>query len=170
MSTGDKFKHVEFGILDKAHGITVGDIDNDGDQDFIISYVDSPAIYINDGKGNFKHKETIRVGFHGFIELADFDSDGDLDLLLGTGSCGQQTKVSSILKNNGKGSFSQWDRIQVPIKKSKKCVAAWSGGDYYDDNFSTIHHLIEYNDKFLFITSNNHRGWGFTTLQKMVRI
>ena len=168
MSKGDKFKHVEFGILDKAHGLAVGDIDNDGDQDIIVSYVNSPNIYINDGKGNFKYKETIRVGFHSFIELEDFDSDGDLDLLLNRSSCGQQPNRSNILKNNGKGSFLQWDTINLPIEKAKRCSSVTLGGDdnYWDDNFSMIHHLIKFDDKFLLLTSNNHQGWGFTTLQK----
>ena len=117
MSTGDKFKHVEFGILDKAHGITAGDIENDGDQDFIISYVDRSVIYINDGKGNFKNQGIIQMGYHtSYLELADFDSDGYLDLLIGTNGC---SHAPSILRNNGSGSFSPWDQIQMPIKKAQ---------------------------------------------------
>ena len=29
-----------------------------------------------------------------------------------------------------------------------------------------VHHIVEFDDKFLLLTSNNHEGWGFTTLQK----
>jgi len=159
MSTGDKFKHVEFGILDKAHGITVGDIDNDGDQDFIISYVDRSVIHINDGNGNFKNQGIIKVGYHtGYLELADFDSDGYLDLLIGTNGC---SHAPSILRNNGRGSFSPWDQIRMPIKKANKC-----SGDPWSNDFAMVHHIIEFDDKFLLLTSNNHQGWGFTTLQK----
>ena len=159
MSTGDKFKHVEFGILDKAHGITAGDIENDGDQDFIISYVDRSVIYINDGKGNFKNQGIIQIEHHtNYLELADLDSDGYLDLLIGTNGC---SHAPSILRNNGSGSFSTFDLIQMPIKKANQC-----GGDPWSNDFSMIHHLIEFDDKFLLLTSNNHQGWGFSTLIK----
>ena len=162
MSTGDKFKHVEFGILDKAHGITAGDIDNDGDQDFIISYVDRSVIHINDGKGNFKNQGMIQMGYHtSYLELIDFDSDGYLDLFIGTNGC---KNASSVLRNNGRGSFSPWDQIKIPIKASKSsqdCQSrTWSG------DFGMVHHIVEFDDKFLLLTSNNHVGWGFTTLQK----
>ena len=159
MSTGDKFKYVEFGILDKAHGITVGDLENDGDQDFIISYVDRSVIYINDGKGNFKNQGIIQMGYHtNYLELVDFDSDGYLDLFIGTNGCNQ---APSILRNNGGGSFSTLDLIQMPIKKANQC-----GGDPWSNDFSMVHHIVEFDDKFLLLTSNNHQGWGFTTLQK----
>ena len=162
ISIGDKFKHVEFGILDKAHGITAGDIDNDGDQDFIISYVDRSVIHINDGKGNFKNQGMIQMGYHtSYLELIDFDSDGYLDLFIGTNGC---KNASSVLRNNGRGSFSPWDQIKIPIKASKSsqdCQSrTWSG------DFGMVHHIVEYDDKFLLLTSNNHVGWGFTTLQK----
>ena len=162
MSTGDKFKNVEFGILDKAHGITAGDIDNDGDQDFIISYVDRSVIHINDGKGNFKNQGMIQMGYHtSYLELIDFDSDGYLDLFFGTNGC---KNAASVLRNNGRGSFSPWDQIKIPIKASQSsqdCQSrTWSG------DFGMVHHIVEFDDKFLLLTSNNHEGWGFTTLQK----
>jgi len=164
MSTGDKFKHVEFGILDKAHGITAGDIDNDGDQDFIISYVDRSVIHINDGKGNFKNQGMIQMGYHtSYLELVDFDSDGYLDLFIGTSGC---KNASSVLRNNGRGSFSPWDQIKIPIKASQSPQDCLSRIDPWSGDFGMVHHIVEFDDKFLLLTSNNHEGWGFTTLQK----
>jgi len=164
MSTGDKFKHVEFGILDKAHGITVGDIENDGDQDFIISYVNRSVIHINDGKGNFKNQGMIQMGYHtSYLELVDFDSDGYLDLFIGTGGC---KNASSVLRNNGRGSFSPWDQIKIPIKASQSPQDCLSRIDPWSGDFGMAHHIVEFDDKFLILTSNNHVGWGFTTLQK----
>ena len=164
MSTGDKFKHVEFGILDKAHGVTVGDIENDGDQDFIISYVDRSVIHINDGKGNFKNQGMIQMGYHtSYLELIDFDSDGYLDLFIGTSGC---KNASSVLRNNGRGSFSPWDQIKIPLKASQSPQDCLSRKDPWSGDFGMVHHIVEFDDKFLLLTSNNHEGWGFTTLQK----
>jgi hypothetical protein len=164
MSTGNKFKHVEFGILDKAHGVTVGDIENDGDQDFIISYVDRSVIHINDGKGNFKNQGMIQMGYHtSYLELVDFDSDGYLDLFIGTSGC---KNASSVLRNNGRGSFSPWDQIKIPLKASQSPQDCLSRKDPWSGDFGMVHHIVEFDDKFLLLTSNNHEGWGFTTLQK----
>ena len=164
MSTGNKFKHVEFGILDKAHGVTVGDIENDGDQDFIISYVDRSVIHINDGKGNFKNQGMIQMGYHtNYLELVDFDSDGYLDLFIGTSGC---KNASSVLRNNGRGSFSPWDQIKIPLKASQSPQDCLSRKDPWSGDFGMVHHIVEFDDKFLLLTSNNHEGWGFTTLQK----
>jgi len=164
MSTGNKFKHVEFGILDKAHGVTVGDIENDGDQDFIISYVDRSVIHINDGKGNFKNQGMIQMGYHtSYLELIDFDSDGYLDLFIGTSGC---KNASSVLRNNGRGSFSPWDQIKIPLKASQSPQDCLSRKDPWSGDFGMVHHIVEFDDKFLLLTSNNHEGWGFTTLQK----
>ena len=49
----------------------------------------------------------------------------------------------------------------MPIKKANQC-----SGDPWSNDFSMAHHLIEIDDKFLLLTSNNHQGWGFTTLKK----
>ncbi len=58
------------------------DLDNDGDQDALISLQSGVALLANDGKGRFHYK---RVLFNApnitKLTAADFDRDGDLDLL-----------------------------------------------------------------------------------------
>ena len=68
-----------------GHGVTVGDIDNDGHPDLFITRWRSYALYRNRGDGTFEDI-TVRSGLGGDRDwptsaaLADFDNDGDLDL------------------------------------------------------------------------------------------
>ncbi|MCU4675597.1 FG-GAP-like repeat-containing protein [Catenovulum sp. 2E275] len=82
--------------LDKADSIKYGgpsiaDIDNDGDYDFIANNhnAETSKLYWNNGDGTFKkhHKDLSRwfmQDLHG-TALADYDLDGDLDLILTQG-------------------------------------------------------------------------------------
>jgi enediyne biosynthesis protein E4 len=74
-------------ILTNSRGTTMGDIDNDGDLDIIVtnSFFDS-LVLINDGRGKFteSHETTGGSYFYGHgIALGDLDDDGDLDLVGG---------------------------------------------------------------------------------------
>jgi tetratricopeptide (TPR) repeat protein len=68
-----------------GHGVTVGDIDNDGRPDLFITRWRSYALYHNRGDGTFEDI-TVRAGLGGDRDwptsaaLADLDNDGDLDL------------------------------------------------------------------------------------------
>lgn len=74
-------------VITNSRGSTMGDIDNDGDLDIIVtnSQFDS-LVFINDGKGEFieSHTKTGGSWFYGHgIALGDLDNDGDLDLVGG---------------------------------------------------------------------------------------
>jgi tetratricopeptide (TPR) repeat protein len=68
-----------------SHGVTVGDIDNDGHPDLFVTRWRAYALYRNRGDGTFEDI-TDRAGLGGDRDwptsaaLADFDNDGDLDL------------------------------------------------------------------------------------------
>ena len=68
-----------------GHGVTVGDIDNDGHPDLFITRWRSYALYRNRGDGTFEDI-TAPAGLSGDRDwptsaaLADLDNDGDLDL------------------------------------------------------------------------------------------
>jgi enediyne biosynthesis protein E4 len=68
-----------------GHGVTIGDIDNDGHPDLFVTRWRSYALYRNRGDGSFEDI-TDRAGLGGDRDwptssaLADFDNDGDLDL------------------------------------------------------------------------------------------
>ncbi|MBT4484509.1 MAG: CRTAC1 family protein [Candidatus Latescibacteria bacterium] len=74
-------------VITNSRGSSMGDIDNDGDLDIIVtnSWYDA-LVFINDGRGKFteSHEKTGGSWFYGHgIALGDLDNDGDLDLVGG---------------------------------------------------------------------------------------
>jgi len=74
-------------VVSNSRGCTMGDIDNDGDLDIIVtnSWFDT-LVFINDGKGKFteSHETTGGSYFYGHgVALGDLDKDGDLDFVGG---------------------------------------------------------------------------------------
>jgi hypothetical protein len=67
-----------------CHGITVGDIDNDGDPDVFLSNYGPDVLYRNNGDGTFqdisKRAGIDRPGWSTGGVFLDHDNDGDLDL------------------------------------------------------------------------------------------
>lgn len=71
-------------------GLAVGDIDNDGDLDIFSSNMRPHVLYVNDGSGRFTDEAAARgiaadspfIGSGWGTAFADFDLDGDLDLVM----------------------------------------------------------------------------------------
>jgi len=92
--------------------IAFADIDNDGDQDVLITgginFVDYVAkLYTNDGNGNFE--EVVETPFEGVtyssIAFADTDNDNDQDVLI-TGYSWYSNEITALHINDGNGNFS----------------------------------------------------------------
>jgi len=97
------------------------DADGDGDQDLIVVSggqeemekfeLLSPRLYLNDGKGNFKHSPSAfsKIFLHAScVKPYDYDRDGDIDLFIGASVMPflyGMSPVSFLLQNNGKGVF-----------------------------------------------------------------
>ena len=84
--------------------IALGDVDGDGDLDAVEAVQSGSGrsghpIWINDGRGRFRASEDLGRGDSLGVVLADFDRDGDLDLLGGDRGRGR------ILLGNGSGLF-----------------------------------------------------------------
>ncbi|WP_324671438.1 FG-GAP-like repeat-containing protein [Hymenobacter sp. GOD-10R] len=84
-----------------ATGITLGDVDADGDLDLVAIGSQTVSIRINEG-GTFYDGQQVAVnGQPSTVALADVDGDGDLDLLATTAN-----STVSVRLNNGSGTFS----------------------------------------------------------------
>ncbi len=116
-----------------ALSFAFGDIDGDGDTD--IAWIDGEPrarIHRNDGHGAFVESPVTLPVVDGLaeIELADFDGDGDLDLLLGTDwFFGPQPDL--LLLNDGSGTFQ--DVTATHLNVTGTVVAEFAIGDIDGD-------------------------------------
>ncbi|MGD8793757.1 MAG: C45 family autoproteolytic acyltransferase/hydrolase [Anaerolineae bacterium] len=73
-------------------GLSLGDLDDDGDLDLVLSdYMEPCQIWLNDGSGQFTDSG-FRFGddqFYRHVHLGDLDGDGDLDIFLATFGTGK---------------------------------------------------------------------------------
>ena len=115
-------------------GLAVGDIDNDGLEDFIVggSTLYEPSIYKQKPDGTFAlTKPFVKDGNknqedEGLL-LFDADNDGDLDLYIVSGSIeSQQVDIyqDRLYLNDGKGNFVLNASALPEIKASGSCVRA----------------------------------------------
>jgi hypothetical protein len=102
------------------------DIDNDGDQDLILSGRSSSfsrvtELYTNDGGGNFSLAggQSFPGLSSGAVEFEDYDNDGDIDLFL-SGQDGSSAPQSLLYKNDSSGNF---------ILDSQQNIAGLFAGD-----------------------------------------
>ena len=69
--------------LDSSYAALLVDLDNDRDQDMVVSTDETLLVFSNTGKGAFQIEHRLPVGRSArSICAADFDQDGDLDLFL----------------------------------------------------------------------------------------
>ena len=112
------------------HGGAVGDIDNDGDIDIVLTELKNQlTCWINEGNGVMKYK--VCGNIHAFaIELGDMDGDGDLDLVHAGHEDGTSTATGIVL-NDGNGNF--YKRIKLPMVQKWTTIPELSIWDLDDD-------------------------------------
>jgi hypothetical protein len=143
----------------------VGDIDNDGDLDIFLAVNNTfnrvnykwQHLYANNGDGTFVNKTQI-AGLPEQIEnvvtkaeFADYDNDGDMDLILG----GQFPNLL-IYQNNKNGTFSEIATSINLTNKGFQTVVDYDNDGYLDLYFST-HEDSEHS--WLFYRNNKAGGF-----------
>ena len=84
----DATERAGLAVLDDTSAALFADVDNDGDQDLVLSLSAGPALFLNDGTGRFTRvPDAFRFdqGLQGSpmsMAMADYDRDGFLDLYL----------------------------------------------------------------------------------------
>ena len=119
-----------------SSALTLGDVDNDGDLDLVITggtvsgggATPKAAVFTNDGAGVFSEGQALTGTFAGTVSLGDVDNDGDLDLFL----TGQDVNSAQIafLYINASGVFSATSLAVVPGNLFSS--SGWA--DYDNDN------------------------------------
>lgn len=110
------------------------DLDNDEDLDILLTgYTGSnyiTSIYRNDGKNSFVAQTGLSFPqiSNSSVDVADYDNDGDLDILL-TGNITNGSNFTKIFKNNGKLSFQ--DQTTITFTGLNNSSAKW--GDIDND-------------------------------------
>ena len=87
--------------------VALGDLDGDGDVDAAVAQEGSLVVLENDGTGRFTRRPDSPPTIPSRrVLLFDMDGDGDLDIHCGRIQPGSAPNKSSLLENDGSGSFS----------------------------------------------------------------
>jgi enediyne biosynthesis protein E4 len=133
-------------------GVVAGDLDNDGDDDLVLTGFDfgdrsSGLVYRNDtvpgGPARFTNislSAGIRIidGMPQSNSLSDFDLDGDLDIMIG--SAQTPTTPIRLLRNRGDATF-EWATPLVPNTGSAGSNYAQVWVDFDEDGDPDVAHL-----------------------------
>jgi hypothetical protein len=143
-----------------------GDIDNDGDQDLLMTGqgpVFGAALYLNDGNGNFTEVTNTTIPdrvFSSVTEFKDLDSDGDLDLYIsGSNDGGGIGIFTRIYLNDGTGSFTQLSNTLLPEFQGPGAAIEDIDGD---GDLDIIISTSDKNDEFVADTYLNDGNANFT--------
>ncbi|MEM9665101.1 MAG: FG-GAP-like repeat-containing protein [Bacteroidota bacterium] len=100
-----------------AGSVSWGDYDNDGDLDVLVSSAPTNGsgftrIYRNDGTDRFTDIRADLPAFSaGSVSWGDYDSDGDLDVLVLNAGAAQNGTVQGLYRNDGAGAFAASDVV-----------------------------------------------------------
>ena len=94
-------------------GVTLVDLDGDGDQDLAVGTIRKVVLLANDGGGTFSAWRTLSGGRDNLpLTAGDLDGDGDMDLIASDGASGEELTAGIwAWENQGAGRWSHAGRI-----------------------------------------------------------
>jgi FG-GAP-like repeat/Bacterial Ig-like domain (group 3) len=125
-----------------AFGAFVGDFNGDGIPDFLMTLDDGKSTtlvnYQGNGDGTFtaQTKSTVISYLAGVIQVADFNGDGILDLMVEPGAA-NFTENAAILLGNGDGTFTAQPGLELPAT-SNMVFADFNGDGILDIAIESI--------------------------------
>ncbi|WP_321991335.1 VCBS repeat-containing protein [Marispirochaeta aestuarii] len=113
----------------------LADFDTDGDTDaFFIFHDDSTAfIYKNDRYGNFSEFSELPISNFELIDFADFDNDGDVDIVAVPDSMVHYDDTPLIFYNDGSGKFDDYEKLPYPSRFPDSIVIGDLNNDFLND-------------------------------------
>ena len=157
------------------HG-TLGDVDGDGLVDLLVTDLDHGALYRNTGNGIFVDI-TESSGVAGPLAgkggwgaaLFDYDNDGDLDIVVATGTAEELIlQYPLLLENDGKGHFKNVGQTHgkyFSTKRSGRGLAVWDFDNDGDMDIIISHVDKEATAALLRNDGGNSNNWLGVTLK-----
>src|SRR6266576_3075759 len=100
------FTDAGVGTGPRSNTVTVGDYDNDGSLDVVVTGPGGTVLWHNDGTGRLTEAQRLRDGTT--VAFLDYDNDGWLDLIIAG------PRGASLFHNDGKGGFEDRSRLLPP--------------------------------------------------------
>lgn len=146
--------HVVTTAVGEPFHVKVFDIDNDNDQDFLVSESDNDQLFWfeNDGLGNFTNIDTIGSNVNQF-EIADLDGDNDWDIIYGKAYNGISISSVRCLQNDGLNNFSM-----ITLKSGFNIIAQIKVEDVNNDGYFDIVVADSNADKLVWLRNS----WTYT--------
>ncbi len=121
-------------VAEHNAGGALGDLDGDGDLDWLGVRFDSAAahqVWINTGSGEFvRSKQTFGGDAPGWsVALGDLDGDGDLDSYVSTSGGDAGCPADEVWRNDGKGGFELAAQIGADCSSAAALVDVDRDGD-----------------------------------------
>jgi hypothetical protein len=141
-----------------------GDYDNDGDPDVVVAAYDEPvALFRNDDGALVRTATELPAYYEGYLERmdleslswADYDNDGDLDLLIpATATEDEEYAPTRIFRNDGPGAGDAWTftdtGMELPgAEVMAATVSIWGDDDADGDLDLLLANISQFEDNFL---------------------